>query len=479
MKALYKLVLILTVILAATGFVSADSPQISSFAASDLSGHAFNVDSLVNDPDGESNIQDCQLYIADGDGNSDTRTINNPTGGSNSTDAECDFGPINYSDNAGWSHTESMNLEITVSDNDGNSDIQTLTKSFPNHQPSLSVSFQNYSSRHAFNATAVITDTDAPGDTEIDFCSMNFSDSTGNYIYVEPSVNQGYGIAEQASCIYSDINSSISGFDVTEDITVEVNATDVHGSTKVSTFSNPVPNRPPSALNPEPRDAGVVTSFPVKLNATVQDPEGDGSLDVTLYNDSLDAISSASGISSGYTVQGEQKAAGGPGKTYTWKVELSDTWGVQNTTFTFIELIGAPYRSSVAVNLNYSAVVLNAGDEEYVGLTVRNNVDNTKNLTVNLTGIKAEFIDGKKVKNFPNFQGRTQKQFTVRLTPDEATDKDLIVKLQNNEIGITTEKKLSVTTRENTRAANPVPGISLIQLLILFFAATVLYSVRL
>jgi len=115
-------------------------------------------------------------------------------------------------------------------------------------------------------------------------------------VYKTGSIDYSYGNQDEAEavCNYSNINSSMNlgnppGFEVLEDIDIEVNVTDHHGKKNDSmTGTHPVPNSVPNAFDPYPRDGYIVTGDEdqdVYVGIDVTDPEADP-LTIYYFNDS-------------------------------------------------------------------------------------------------------------------------------------------------------------------------------------------------
>jgi hypothetical protein len=469
-------------------------PEISDIKIINASnGHSFRVESNITE--GANDIDSCDVTVGDGSGNQEVYSGDISLIDSGRT--KCTYRWINLTDNPDWESNHNNNgvlpeMDVTVkaTGKDGLNDDDTVSQKFPNHEPKVTgFLFSNYTSFHGFKATAVLEDFDSNSSNELDRCWFNVSDGEGNHVYKDSNINFNYGGSNKASCVFQNINSSMpypsdwdNGFEVLEELNVAVNVTDRHGRAHLNDSEKLIPNTPPQVVSAEPAGAQVVTSFPVTMDATISDPEGDGSvepLEASIMNESGAQVAYRDDMMSGDVIQAEQRSSEDPGDRYEWTVRTEDKWSSKSYTFVFLEVIGAPYRSGIGLDLNYSSIILNAGDEEYTDLTISNSADASKDITVNLTGVEAEFLDGSTVKDFPNFEPQSQESFTIRITPEEATNKDLTVVVRNNNIGITTEKTVPVTTLRNAQTSREVPGLSIIHLLALLSAATVLYSVRL
>ena len=466
-------------------------PQVTSIEFyNSTDRHAFGV--IANVTEGSNDISSCEV-TADYSGYSET--YNGNAVQLNSTHSQCRYEWIRYDDNSQWedlhdNNDQLLEMDVTVeaSDIDGLSSQKTDTNRFPNHRPNITgISYNNYSTFHGFEMTAELEGLDTESTEELGSCELEFSDDDGNVVAENGVLNHSFGDFDDATCNYDNVNSSMpypsgvplyQGFEVLESIDTEFNVTDHHDNYSVSTDSNTIPNSDPFSSNPEPQDGGVTSSFPVILNATVNDLEGD-ELNATIYNQTGGVIGSQQSLFSGGRIGFEYDFPESTQTEYDWIVEVEDRWGETNTTYSFTKIIGRSYRSGLNLDLNYSSIVLSAGDNEYTELTISNNVEHEKNLTVNLTGVETEFLNGDKVRTFPNFEGQSSRTYMLRVTPEKQTSEDLTVVVTNNELGIKTEKVIDVETLSNSQESNEVPGIGIIQFLFLLVVSTVLYSVRL
>lgn len=453
--------------------------------------HRFGV--VANVSEGSNDISSCQITAEDGSGNSES--YSGTATAINSTWSQCRYQWITYDDNGNWEtkHDQDdrlLTLDVTVeaSDIDGLSSESTASNRFPNNRPEVeSFSFSNYSSFHGFSTATVLKNTDSVSSEEIEECELVFTDGEGNKVTRNPVVDRSFGGSQESKCFFDNVNSSMplpsgeslgQGFEVLEEINVEATVTDHHGNSGSSTSSNTIPNTPPIAVNPEPGDGGFVSEFPVDLAGTLTDQQGD-EINATIYGEGS-VVETFQSITDGSRISNQWDVPDATNEDYSWKIETSDYWQKRNTTFSFTKIIGQNFRTRTSTDLNYSSLIMNAGSNKYAELTIRNQVSNEKNLTISLSGVEAEFLDGSDTKKLPNFGGMSQETFTIRVNPDEPVSGTLGINVRNNNLNINTTESFSVRAVESVTQSNrEVPGIGLMQLVFLFSAATVLYSVRL
>ncbi|MFB6115561.1 MAG: hypothetical protein ABEK04_04645, partial [Candidatus Nanohalobium sp.] len=227
------------------------------------SGHAFNVSALVNNPEGEDKISSCELEVKDGEGNVESYTVSNPSGGTNSTDAECSFTGINYADNPGWGHMEELKINLTVEDENGGTGSKTGQTVFPNNKPMIkALDIVRYTDRKAFRVEAILDPSDA-GFNELRSCSIvvdvgESSFSIGSLEKVS---------AETGRCVADNIGPSrFDSLTVNERIDVKVSTVDIHGSTDTKSRLMNVPTGVSYPYSAVVMEAGGLESFTYYVN---------------------------------------------------------------------------------------------------------------------------------------------------------------------------------------------------------------------
>lgn len=453
--------------------------------------HAFAVESTIKE--GSNNINDCEISAESPAGYQETYDAE--VNQINSTHSQCYYDSIEYDDNSNWEtqHDEDgellrLEVSVTASGIDGFSSTSSAEKRFPNHEPSVADSyFMDYPYIHAFNSTSVITDSDAEIVEEVQSCEIEFRDDDGNTVSRSPQPDQSFGNSSETACLVDNINTSMplpdgdgfgEGFEVSEEIQMNVTVTDVHGSVSEYSGTHEIPNDPPSPQYVTPRNNSYVDQFPVDLRTEVSDQRGDR-INVTVYGEGQQ-LESGDDLSTGDSLDYTWDVPNIGKSNYEWTIELEDRWSRKLYNYSLTKIIGERFRSRVLTDLNYSSMIVNTGSNRYVEFTVQNRVNKEKNLTMNLSGVSAEFLEGNKVKNVPDFPPQSQETYTLRVSPETTTKDELMVTVTNNNLGIKTTETIPVDVIESVSESNrEVPGVGLIQLLFLFSVATVLYSVRL
>ena len=247
--------------------------------------HEFNFSAVANDQDGDGDVNSCNIYAEDSDGNQHTLEGLNTSYG-NSTQASCNA--TISSSLSGFEAGESIEVYSEFTDvADATSSTAIYTETIPNHDPVIESgpTLEKVSGEHAFDLSAVASDVDSDS-SEINSCTVYAEDGDGNTETISGSglVDQSYGTTDQASCNTS-ISNSINGFSVGETITVDVKFSDRHGAeTENVTGTKEIPNtapEKPSDVNmtyflSQEEDLQHIIDHTPKINWTnPTDPEGD------------------------------------------------------------------------------------------------------------------------------------------------------------------------------------------------------------
>jgi hypothetical protein len=148
-----------------------------------------------------------------------------------------------------WTVSTGTTYNWTVNATDGYETSDTSgTFKTNNSNPEIvsGPSFDNLEGRHAFDVSAVVSDAD--GETDLADYTLILEDGDGNQKTIEKSItNTGYGNSNEATINYSSVNTSISNFQVNDEIQATITVRDTSGaSAQTPTESNTIPNTAPS-----------------------------------------------------------------------------------------------------------------------------------------------------------------------------------------------------------------------------------------
>jgi hypothetical protein len=121
--------------------------------------------------------------------------------------------------------------------------------------------------------------------------------------------------------------------------------------------------------------------------------------------------------------------------------------------------------------------VTSAGSPGNFEYTVNNPLDFDKtNMETRLSGVEARFADGSDTKSY-SLPSESSKTFDIVVSPDQSStgQQYLTVTTENLNLGINNTDRIPVYVRENAKRSYDVPGLGLIQLLIIMLSSTALF----
>jgi hypothetical protein len=436
-----------------------DPPSIDSGPSfSDGSTHSFTASAEVSDPDG--NLDECDFEVVSSSG-SQTYTDSNPG-------STCSVSGISYDEvNAG--HTENVDVTVTARDSYGETDSASGSHSFPNNAPSPSdLLFTDYISEHAFNVTATV-DEDDNGDNELDACDWRFE--SGSDTYTETTSPQG--TSGDYECHFENFSNAVSGFEVGDDVDVTLTARDIHGATGTASGTETIGNDQPVYSEPKPPNMSVVSDEVPELSVLVNDPE-DPELNVYFRNSDDGALIGKDTVRPGKRASTDWNGLY-VGRTYDWYVQVSDGYTNNSNSaepWNFTKTLSGDYRLRSEINHRYTAIITSVGKPSYVSYQVLNPISSNKTVTTELSGVNAEFSDGSQEKTY-ELGPYGREEFQIQIEPDDNGTQYLTVRSTEQTTGIQNEDRMEILVKElqtSTGRAEQVPGLQLIQLMVLIVA---------
>ncbi|MFB6144771.1 MAG: hypothetical protein ABEJ98_05670, partial [Candidatus Nanohaloarchaea archaeon] len=459
-------------------------PQVKTLRFENLSTeHAFKV--IANISEGSNDISDCDITANSSKGN--FMVYDGSVDKINSSWSRCTYNSVSYDDVLEWEnrHDDSgelikLNVTVNASDVDGQWSEKTETAKFHNNPPTVKkLEVTNYSYSHRFNFTSKVF-ADAYTPEELVGCKIKADDLDGNVYTFDGTIDHSVGGAQVAECEYDNINSSdIPGFEPEEKINVTVNLTDRRDVSGWNFSLHEIPNNPPTAYSEEPEDGGIGLGEPLKLNITVSDPDSDF-LNVWFLNATDSTVIDYETSPSGQQVTGELPGIL-VGEEYEWYVKVGD--GATNFTspvFSFTKAVSRSFQVQLAIQHRYSDVIMSPDSTRQVFLEVRNQVPGKKTLTTMLKGdVEAAFADGSESKNY-EIKGKSMRRFSITISPGSTGEHTLKVVTRNEDIGVNTSTSIPVRVKDFTTTTRvELPGIQLLQLVMLSLAGAATYYLRL
>ncbi|MFB6208304.1 MAG: hypothetical protein ABEJ69_03065, partial [Candidatus Nanohaloarchaea archaeon] len=436
--------------------------------------HEYSVTANIYDPDGSGDIQSCDLEATSG-GNTVSYPMSIDTAYGNSSEAQCNYQWVNYQDGP-WTHLATTDVTVTATDSDGNTQTVSGKNTFPNHDPTVSsFSYENYSTRHAFNVSTVVFDSDS-NKHELDRCEYTFTDTDGNSYSRTVPVNVDYGAEDQGLCHYSEINdtqSVYSGFEVTEPIDVGLTVYDDHSGTGSGSSTHNIPNQLPDINLVSPQDDSSVSGDVIDLQVDVSDME-DSPLKVWFFNQDTGEVLGYESLSSGIADTSWDDVVSG--QTYEWFVNVSDSYqNSTSATWSFLKVTSKSFRTRTELEYEYSTVITATGSRAYIDMTVTNLVSETKDMYTSLSGVDARFLENNQDSISYTLEGGEKKTFQIEITPSTVGDQTLQVITENTELGTRNVDTFPVYVTETDPGEREVPGPGYIQLVLLALLAGAVY----
>lgn len=261
---------------------------------------------------------------------------------------------------------------------------------------------------------------------------------------------------------------------------------DTYGSMSVFNHSVYVKNPIPEVLDHRPRNDGFESEYPVPVNILAAD-DNDENLTFYLFNRSNDMLLDKEKFT------GLEQEDDSAEKTYDWEVpeahseytlglKVEDRWTNYSENIRFMKIIGRGFALEGGFDHKYSSVILSGSSSQSVLFTAKNTRPFERDINVTLSGVNARFDDGSNY-TYETFGPEEEKDFLLIVNPDEEKTglRYLNVTLDYPAIRYNKTESLPVFVRETSQVAESreVPGIGMIQLIMLVLSAVYLYSVRL
>lgn len=383
-------------------------------------------------------------------------------------------------DSSNYTDNQEVFCNMTVDDMEDDDVVwdtdNLIADTFP---PTVSgPNFHNYSSRHAFNVSAVLTDLE--GDDEIRQCWMNATDGDGNKIVEKIELRKYYGDSEQARCYFSQINDSLSGFEILEEINVSIWANDSGGDVGNRSKKNPVPNSEPRVFDVRPSNDATISSDSIDLEVRVEDEDGEN-LDV----DFIDQTGSRSTVTKNGVNSGDEVSATWNNlqqlTTYYWRLEVDDGYQTTSERYRFRNQFPEQFRVDTRFESPYTSVLVSPNRSRVVRYSVYNDASSSRNNLVTTTYGADSVISSTSSDSSNSYDlgSGERKFFNVEISPDIQGKHELVVATKSANYNINTSKTMDVYVKDRPANTAEVPGIGLIQLMVLLIFSTLFYSVRL
>ena len=303
----------------------------------------------------------------------------------------------------------------------------------------------------------------------------------GEFNYTNADDANQYGRSLGISDSSEDVFVSSTGNNYFSDVSEQwynfsMRLEDVDGATTERDVSYFVDNPGPEIELIQPNDGSFVYDSTVDIRFRVKDENSEyynRPLQVTVENSSDEMFSDELVPSSTLSYQWEISEA--DERSYSWSISVEDKKGSKVVRdYSFSRIPGSTTQSEI--DFNYSSIVLNEGSNKLVNVNIVNPSSGPRDLTVSLSGVEAEFLDGSDSKSISDVEPKSQRELTVRINPNQSVEGNLTVQTRNNDLGLERNETIEVTALKSPDNSNrEVPGIGFVQIIFLSLVSTVLY----
>jgi len=169
------------------------------------------------------------------------------------------------------------------------------------------------------------------------------------------------------------------------------------------------------------------------------------------------------------------------GKTYKWKINVSDT--IENSTLYYEFLRGSTsqYRTKQGIQYEYSSIITTKQNQRQFFFTVENQIEETKTLRTYLTGVNAQIEEyGSSVSPEYTLEPFETKQFSVIFMPEQNGERYLNITTENVDVNVNTTDTIPVLVRDLPAVGDSrdVSGIGLVNIIILIFISSFIVYYR-
>ncbi len=347
--------------------------------------------------------------------------------------------------------------------------------------PDIDLSFEPDNDQHAFDAVAEIEFGRDSGEYNEE-CYFNITNGNEEYNHIDGDFETtGTRTAVCEKKIYPESNDDkfdpddeynglFEGFEVWDDIEVDVNVTDHGIGSNNLTRTNPIRNQDPVASLNTPNDGGLALDEDVELSIQVNNPEGDD-VDVELRDRNAEETLHSDSYSSGSTVDTiwEDLDLG----TYEWDIVLEDPYNrTTSQLLEFHRVVSRSYRPSTGVEHEYSSLVVSEGESDFMFFEITNQ-QSTRDFTTYLEGdgVETDFVEtDESSKSYEVEQGETER-FHVRVTGENPGEHELRIITEDDNLKVNTTETFPIFIQSRETESHGIPGLTLYYIGLIYLLA--------
>ena len=341
------------------------------------------------------------------------------------------------------------------------------------------IQFNDIDAQHAFSVESkvdILTDGNDFGECRLKFTNQENGNEYPSSGWLKGQLSEVNG--NTASCTYDNFNSSVSGFEPTDNVEVNITAENDEGVTGWNTDSHEIINRPPEVTVLEPKDNEPVWERDASLRITVDDPEADN-IELIEFNDLIDnqlieSMPNPPDVNGEGTFTGEWQDLN-LGE-YEWGVEVEDKWGsTVKGPFPFERVVSQNYRVQNTVDHQYSSLIVDEGGQASMFFDSDVVTDNrTVTTYVEGDGIDVEYSDGSTQKTYEVDTGEPDR-FQLRIEALDTGSNELRIITEDDSVSTNTTTTFPVYVRESVEEGQSVPGLSFYYLVFIGLFSSLLY----
>ena len=341
------------------------------------------------------------------------------------------------------------------------------------------IQFNDIDAQHAFSVESkvdILTDGNDFGECRLKFTNQENGNEYPSSGWLKGQLSEVNG--NTASCTYDNFNSSVSGFEPTDNVEVNITAENDEGATGWNTDSHEIINRPPEVTVLEPKDNEPVWERDASLRITVDDPEADN-IELIEFNDLIDnqlieSMPNPPDVNGEGTFTGEWQDLN-LGE-YEWGVEVEDKWGsTVKGPFPFERVVSQNYRVQNTVDHQYSSLIVDEGGQASMFFDSDVVTDNrTVTTYVEGDGIDVEYSDGSNQKTYEVDTGEPDR-FQLRIEALDTGSNELRIITEDDSVSTNTTTTFPVYVRESVEEGQSVPGLSFYYLVFIGLFSSLLY----
>jgi hypothetical protein len=440
---------------------SPDSPQPTDEEDTVSTGHDLSV--TATHPDGLD--MDVRFYLDDGSG----FTQVGPTRDASDGDTVSVSPPLDPGTPYTWK------ASATTQGRTEESSEWTFTT---NYRPSVeSMTVEDLDSGHAVSFSSVVSDQD--GRNQIDGCDLVVSDGEGDT--ANPVVSMSAGDSpDEAVCSVDRIDFQDSDWTHLEELDFELTVTDDQGLSDSDTNDTELPNHRPVIQSLRTEDYPDRQAFRItSLIGAVDFNKSELRSCNLVIDDGENSYSAGNMVEVNSTHVRCIQENIGSGQFSTLTVDEEIEIRLRAT-----DIHGATSSDDIAFNVptgidyRYSSLIISAGGVDFLPFQVSNSQQVETQYRVELQNVNASFTSNGETSKTFTLSGRSAETLRIRLSPDVGFTgtKDLKIVTENLETDINRTHEIPVRVIETgSSSRKPVPGPGLVQIVILFLAATVFF----